>query len=177
MTRTYYFDSRDITIIAISAAFWSILNITLAPMFWSITHLPFLCDLLAMISLFLVVWWSRKLGATTITGIIATLVNFALRPGAMHFLGFTAASIVFDVLTGVIGYKRCFSMKGIPIIIIAIVSAWIAGFIIGSMFLSKPDVIFFPILHAIGGLIGSIIGLAIIKGIEARGVSPKGGSY
>jgi len=167
-----YFTSKDITIIVISAAFWSVLNITLAPIFWSLTHLPFLCDMLAVISLFLATWWARKFGAATLTGLIATLLNFVFRPGAMHFLGFTIASFVFDVVSMIIGYKRCFSLNGIPAVIVAVLSTWIAGFIIGTFFMAKVDMVVFPLLHASGGLIGALIGLTLIKGLERRGVTP-----
>ena len=167
-----YFTSKDITIIVISAAFWSVLNITLAPLFWSLTHLPFFCDMLAIISLFLSAWWTKRLGAATLTGIIATLLNFVFRPGAVHFLGFTIASFIFDVVSKVVGYERCFSKSGILAVVIAILSTWIAGFIIGMFFLAKADLVVFPLLHAVGGLIGALLGLAIIRGLKNRGITP-----
>ncbi len=167
-----YFTSKDITIIVVSAAFWSVLNVTLAPLFWSLTRLPFFCDMLAIISLFLSAWWTKRLGAATLTGIIATLLNFVFRPEAVHFLGFTIASFIFDLLSRGVGYERCFSRGGILATIIAVLSTWIAGFIIGMFFLAKADLIVFPLLHATGGLIGALLGLAIIRGLESRGITP-----
>ena len=99
-------------------------------------------------------------------------MNFALRPGAIHFLGFTAASLVFDFSTKALGYKRYFSLGGLPAVAIAVFSTWIAGLIIWGMFIPTRDIVIFPLLHAVGGLIGSVLGLVIVKGLEIRGISP-----
>jgi len=56
----------------------------------------------------LAVWWIRKLGAVSTVGVIATLINFVLNPGGVHFLGFTVASVVFDVVSKLVGYERSF---------------------------------------------------------------------
>jgi len=137
------------------------------------THLPFFCDLLAMISLILGIWWVRKIGTATLIGITATVINFIFRPMAFHFLGFTVASIVFDMLAFVVGYNRVFNKKlgSLILIVLSVVSAWVAGLIIGSFFMGgRVSVLFFSLLHSIGGLIGSVLGVMLIKGLEARGV-------
>lgn len=172
-----YFSSKDIAVISISSAFWAIVNATISPIFWRLTHLPFLCDLLALISLSIAVWWSRRLGTATLVGIIATLLNFVLRPGALFFLGFTAAAIVFDVLTYALRYERLFSgMAGAVMVVIAgIFSTWIAGLIIGAFFMGFTTllaIVTFSTLHATGGLLGAVIGVSIIKSVERRGVRP-----
>ncbi|MCD6357842.1 MAG: hypothetical protein J7L75_04625 [Thermoproteales archaeon] len=171
--------ASDVSIIALCAALWSVLNATLAPIFWRLTHMPFLCDLLAIVSLMLGVWWVRRLGTATLIGIIATILNFALRPGAIHFLGFTAASVVFDLLTRACGYERCFSPRLGPALLLALgmASTWIAGLLIGAFFMGgRVPVLTFSLLHAAGGLIGSAIGLVLVKAIEARGVRPAAGA-
>jgi len=177
-----YLGSREISAIALFAALWGVLNWTVAPIFWRLTHLPILCDMLASSLLILTVWWTRRLGAATLMGLVATLLNFILRPGALHFLGFTAASVVFDVATYIAGYDKL-SRRGLGsalLVAASIISTFIAGLIIGSLFmnpifLSKRygGVLFFALLHAAGGVIGGLLGAAIVAGAEVRGVIPK----
>ena len=168
--------TTDIAVIAISAAFWSVINATLAPIFWQLTRLPILCDILAVVSLAIALWWTRKLGAATLVGLLATALNFVLRPGATHFLGFTAASVVYDLLARMLGYSRCFSASYSPVLLsfIGAASTWLAGLLIGAFFMGgSVPILYFSALHAAGGLIGSILSVALIKAVERRGVKPQ----
>jgi hypothetical protein len=178
-----YFTSRDIAAIAMFAALWSVLSAYIAPIFWSATHMPFFCDMLGIISLMLALWWVRKFGAVTITGIIATIITFILNPYATHFFGFTAASVVLDVLTRLIGYQNCLE-KLIPSVIsllfASVASTAVAGVIIGNLFMNPNflvtmfgGVAFFAGLHAAGGAIGGTIGLMLIKALSTRISLPK----
>ncbi|MEM1508321.1 MAG: hypothetical protein QW291_02465 [Thermofilaceae archaeon] len=166
--------ASDITAIAISAAFWSILNAILAPIFWQLTRLPILCDFLASISLILATWWVRKPGTATLVGFLATVLNFILRPGAMHFLGFTVASVVLDVLLWILGYSRCFSRTYRSALVVAAgtVSTWVAGLIIGAFFMPGVSLLYFSTLHALGGFIGAVIAVLLVKAVEKRGIKP-----
>jgi hypothetical protein len=65
-----YFNTRDVAAIAICAALWGVLNSIFAPVFFSMTHLPFFCDLIGFSVLTLTAWWIRKFGAITIVGAI-----------------------------------------------------------------------------------------------------------
>ncbi len=177
-----YLSSKDISAIALFAALWGVLNWTVAPIFWRLTHLPILCDMLASSLLILTVWWTRRLGAATLMGLVATILNFILRPGAIHFLGFTAASVVFDVAAYIAGYNNL-SRRGLGsalFVAISILSTLIAGLIIGSLFMNPVflakrygGVLFFALLHAAGGVIGGLLGAAIVAGVGVRGVIPK----
>ncbi len=173
-----YFDSRDVAAMAMCAALWSVLSITIAPVFWELTHMPFLCDIIGVISLTLALWWARKFGTVTVTGLIATLLTLSLRPKSTHFLGFTAACVVFDTLARLIGYRNCLG-KPIPstisLLSISIVSTAVAGFIIGNLFMNPAmfgGVAFFTGLHAAGGAIGGSIGVVIVRALEVRKVLP-----
>jgi hypothetical protein len=118
-------------------------------------------------------------------GVIATVINFILRPAATHFIGFTAASILFDITTRIVGYKTCFggskTTNSICLVSLSVLSGGLAGFIIGNLFMA-PGIIasvygtlfVFAGLHATGGLIGGVLGFILVKALEARGVlTPK----
>jgi len=177
-----YFTSRDIAAIALSGAIWSVLNVIISPAFWQATHLPFFCDMVGFTCLILATWWSRKLGTTMMTGLVATMINFFLRPGALHFVGFTAASIYFDIVSRLVGYDRLFAQNSIrrflSLILLSLTSGTVAGAIIGSFFMDPQilsnlgGLLFFVVLHSTGGIIGGSIGYILIKALETRGVIP-----
>jgi len=174
-----YFTSRDIAAIAMCAALWSVLSAYIAPIFWRTTNMPFFCDMLGIISLILALWWVRKFGVVTVTGIIATIITMMLNPNATHFFGFTAASLIFDILTRLIGYKNCLEkpmLSVISLLFASVASTAVAGIIIGSLFMNPTPfggVAFFSILHAAGGAIGGTIGLVLIKALSTRINLPK----
>lgn len=169
-----YLTSRDIAAIALFAALWSVLSAYIAPIFWRATHLPFLCDTLGVISLILVLWQVRKFGAVALTGIIATIITLALNPSATHFFGFTTASIVFDVLARLIGYRSCLEkpiLSIISLLSVSAVSTAVAGSIIGVLFMNLTmfgGVALFAVLHVAGGVIGGVIGLILIRALSTR---------
>jgi hypothetical protein len=105
--------------------------------------LPFLCDLIGFSVLILAAWWIRKFGAITIIGLIATAINFALG-GNIFFIGFTVASIFFDLTARLIGYNNSFKKPAyttISMMIVSIASAALAGYIIGTFFMAGPALI------------------------------------
>lgn len=178
-----YMSSRNIAAIAMCAALWSVLSAYIAPTFWRATHMPFFCDMLGIISLILALWWIRKFGAVTITGITATIITLILNPGATHFFGFTTASVVFDVLTRLIGYQNCLQkpiLSLISLLFASVASTAIAGIVIGNLFMNPNSLVitfggvaFFSVLHATGGVIGGTIGIALIKALSTRISLPK----
>lgn len=139
--------------------------------------MPFLCDMLGMISLILALWWIRKFGAVTVTGITATIITLILNPDATHFFGFTAASVVFDILTRLIRYQNCLEkpiLSVVSLLFTSVASTAVAGVIIGSLFMNpEGGVAFFAVLHATGGAIGGSIGLVLIKSLSTRIRLPK----
>ena len=175
-----YFTSRDVVSISICAALWGVLNTIISPVFWTVTHLPFACDLIGFTCLTLAVWWTRKLGTATAVELISTVINLILRPEATHFVGFMAASILFDITTRIVGYKTCFGnpkASGISLVALSVLSGALAGSIIGTFFMAPGiigkiygTVFLFAGLHATGGLIGGTLGFILVKAIESRGV-------
>lgn len=180
-----YFKTRDLAGISIFAALWGVLNVTLSPAFFQIFHLPFACDLIGFSALILAVWWSRKMGTATFVGLIALIINMIVRPTALHFFGFLAASVVFDILALISGYNRIFEKRLIGsmiLIIISVTSAAFAGLVIGSFFMAPSaliqwgGVLSWAGLHAGGGIIGGTIGITIVNALSVRGLTPRIGS-
>lgn len=173
-----YFNSREIAAISLCATLWGVLNTLFAPIFFRMFGLPFLCDLIGFSVLILAAWWIRKFGAITIIGLIATAINFGLG-GGIHFIGFTVASIFFDFASRLIGYNKSFKKSNFTILsmmTISIVSAALAGFVIGSFFMAGPaltnwgGIYGWAGLHAIGGVIGGAIGTFLIIALSSRKV-------
>jgi hypothetical protein len=175
-----YFSTRDVAAIAICGALWGVLNMLFAPVFFRVTGMPFLCDLIGFAVLILGSWWIRKLGALTIVGLVATATNFALGGGA-HFLGFTVAAVFFDVVMAVIGYGRAFNKSAntiVTMMVVAIVSAAFAGAIIGAVFMvgvpllaQWGGVVDWAGLHMVGGVIGGIIGITLVLALKKRRIA------
>jgi hypothetical protein len=173
-----YFTSKHVAAIAISAALYGVLSAYIAPIFWNATHLPFFCDTIGIFAFILVLWWIRKFGAVIITGIIATIITLLLNPAQMQFFGFTAASIVFDILAKLVGYRNSLEKPRLSIIsllIIAFISTAVAGFIIGYLFMNANtlaalfgSIFFFASLHASGGVAGAIVGIILTKTLSTR---------
>lgn len=168
-----YFSSRDLSAILLFSSMWAILNWILAPIVWNLTHLPILCDMVGTTLLILTAWLTRKPGAPFFMGVVTTILHLILRPGSFHFLGFTAASALFDSMTTLVAYREILSGKWVePIMLIgtSIISCLAAGAIIGSLFMNIGGLYFFMALHGFGGLLGGILGVSMIKALEARGI-------
>jgi len=177
-----YFGTRDLAVMVIFAALWGVLNVTISPIFFQAFNLPFLCDIIGFPAIILAVWWVKKFGTATFVGFIALIINMLLRPTALHFFGFFAASIVFDAIVFFGGYNRIFEKRllgALFLFITSVLSAAVAGLIIGAFFMTSTvlqrwgGVLSWAGLHAIGGVIGGIIGISLTNALTARGVTPK----
>jgi hypothetical protein len=171
-----YFKTRDIVAIVMCTAFWGVLNLTLAPIIFQMTRLPFTCDLLGFVTLTLATWWTRRFGTASLTGLLVAGLTFTLRPNALYMFGFIAASILFDILTRLVGYHNCLD-KPLPSIVSMIsfstICAGLAGLIIGRFFLEfSARLELWAGLHAVGGFIGGVVGVTIIRALVARKVMP-----
>lgn len=176
------FNSKELTAIALSASIWAVINAVVGPAFWNLTHLPILCDMLGVATLSLTVWWVRKPGASVIVGLIATLISFTVNPTGITFLGFTGATFVFEALILVIGNKRILEngYTGWGLLLLAsVLSTATAGVIIGTFFMNPNflaatfgGLLVFSAIHGMGGVIGSVVGVLLIKSLESRNISP-----
>jgi hypothetical protein len=173
-----YYNSRQIAAIALLSALWGVLNSIFSPIMFNMFGLPILCDMMGFAALSVTVWWVRKLGAATVVGLIATAINFIFNPGGVFFLGFTAASIVFDVVSWLARYNVYFkktSLVALSLLSVSVLSAAVAGLIIGTYFMAGPalakwgGVLGWAGLHAVGGTIGGFIGISLVAALVARG--------
>jgi len=169
--------------IALFSTFWGVSNPIFSPIVFQVFGLPILCDVVGFATLGVAVWWIRKFGAATIIGLTATVINLVLNPIGVHFLGFTVASFIFDVMTKLIGYDRCFRntlLAKASMVSISTLSAAVAGFIIATVFMTAPalvgwgGVLGWAGLHAIGGIVAGLIGTAFVTALDARGVRKVG---
>jgi hypothetical protein len=167
---------------ALCSAIWGVLNAVFSPIFFRATELPFLCDIIGFSVLIVASWWIRKIGALTLIGLIATIINFVFNPAQFIFLGFTAASAVFDLLAKAAGYERIFRKPPnlfVTMVPISIFSAAVAGYIIGSLFMAGPALanwggpLGWAAIHAVGGLIGGLTGTFLIIALESRKINPE----
>jgi hypothetical protein len=174
-----YYNTREIGAIALFSALWGVLNSIFSPIVFNMFGLPVLCDMIGFAVLSLTVWWVRKLGAATTVGLIATVINFIFNPAGVFFLGFTAASVVFDLVAWLAKYDVCFrrsSLTAVSLFSISVLSATVAGLIIGTWFMAAPalakwgGVLGWAGLHAAGGVIGGFIGTTSVIGLVARGL-------
>ena len=172
-----YFTSHNIAAISISAALWGVLNSIFSPIFFQATGLPFLCDAIGFSVLAVAVWWTKKFGTAIVIGLVASGINFIINPGGIYFLGFIAASIVFDSFIWLFGYNRSFKGRSLMVGIIgsaSILSAGIAGYLIGvflmptSALTNQGGVLVWAGLHALGGVIGGAIGIGLILTLKTR---------
>jgi hypothetical protein len=176
--------------IALFSALWGVLNAVFSPIFFRVTGLPFLCDIIGFSILIVAAWWIRKIGSLTIIGLIATIINFIFNPAQFIFLGFTAASVVFDLLAKGANYERIFRKQlnvFANMVPISVFSATVAGIIIGSLFVAAPallnwgGVAGWTGLHVVGGLIGGLLGAFLIVTLASRKIKPEtnnaGGIY
>jgi hypothetical protein len=168
-----YFKTRDVAAVAVCAAFWGILNVLIGSIFKDLTGLPF-GDLIAFMSLTLVVWWTRKFGAATLTGLVVAALTLLLKPSMIHVLAFVPASLLFDAATRGIGYRNCLDrmVAGITCIVLSsTLSAWFAGVIIGSFFMDFKTllaILTFAGSHAITGVVGGAIGFTVVRALAAK---------
>jgi len=140
--------------------------------------------LIGFAALILAVWWIRKLGTATAVGFIALIINLLARPSALHFFGFFAASVMFDILIFLSRYKRLEQrlVGSIVLFVSSVLSAAIAGLIIGSFFMSPTaltqwgGILGWAGLHAIGGVIGGGIGVTLANALSARHITSRIGA-
>ena len=163
----------DIALISVLSAMWIVLHIYFGPIGFQMFHLPIFCDISAFVTLIIAIWIIGKFGGASAIGIIGSLIVMGIRAKPFQ-LGFLASAIIFDILCLIIQHKP---LKGIGNVlglsVITVTSAYIAGIIIGTVFMAGDiwwALTFWGGWHAVGGLLSVIIALPIIGSLEKAGV-------
>ncbi|MCX8188715.1 MAG: hypothetical protein N3F64_03320 [Nitrososphaeria archaeon] len=163
--------TKYMAFIGIFSGLWAALNLTIGPLGFTLFRLPILCDVASYFPLIVTVWFLRRYGSATGVGIIGSLVTLFLRPGATQMIGFAVSAILFDLLMLFLKHNiSFFNIKNVlGVSIITLVSAYVAGFIIGAFIMVGGVVwaltVWAP-LHAAGGFLSIIISYPILVALE-----------
>jgi hypothetical protein len=168
-----YLTTKDIALTGIFCAMWVILNLTLGPISFMLLGLPILHDFGVFFTLLLVAWITGRFGTSSITGIIGSLLAMLLS-GMALMIGFLPAAVVFDLVLIANHHKIRISAYSLTIAAIAtILSAYIAGVVIGLLFMGLGPLLaltFWGVWHAIGGIMAVAITFPIIVLLEKADV-------
>lgn len=166
--------TKYIAFIGIFSGLWAALNLTIGPLGFTLFRLPIFCDVASYFPLLVTVWFLGKYGSATGVGIIGSLVTFFLRPGSTQMIGFAVSAVLFDLLMLFLKHNISFNIRNVlGVSIITLVSAYIAGFVIGAFIMMGGVVwaltVWAP-LHAAGGFLSIIISYPILVALEKSGV-------
>ncbi|MEM2137231.1 MAG: hypothetical protein QXI93_04670 [Candidatus Methanomethylicia archaeon] len=188
---------KSIAICAVMSALWLVLNVSVVPAIFSLTQMPFACDVVHTVIVFSTAYASGNLGIATLSAIIVLLVTLFQRGFAsgIYFLGFVVGTLIIDLIMNltlrskkIIGFKHTFIIiEGLSIVFTAI-----SGFFIGlimayiqpALGVRNPLVLqmgglFFTVywtgLHSLGGIISGPLVFLVLKSIERAGVKFYGG--
>lgn len=84
---------------------------------------------------------NQKVWGSNCSGAYRDGYKLYIYPYGVHFLGFTAATVVFDITMKLIGYNKCFKkllFTNVSVLLVSIRSAAVAGMIIGAFFMAAP---------------------------------------
>jgi hypothetical protein len=158
--------SVNIALISIFSALWVVLNLTVAPISFRLTGLPVIHSILIFFILLLVTWATNQFGASTLVGIIGSVIVL-LAGGPLPVLGFILAAITFDLIFLINHHRVSFKPVSLGIAILAtVVAAFCAS--IANFLLVSPAfaIIVWAGLVIIGGLIGIVLALPIVGVLE-----------
>jgi len=177
-TSKKHLGTEDLILIGILSALWIVLHLTIGPLGFALFGLPVFCDVAAYFTLLLALWIFAKFGGASLVGIIGSIVILFLRPGAFQILGFAASAVLFDVLCLAIRHRAFTRISNILVLsVITIVSAYFAGAVIGSVFMTTLPhwslvwtLTYWAGLHVAGGVISLLIALPVIGALERANV-------
>ncbi len=169
MRKKTYFNAMDVALMGVFSALWAILTVTVGRFGFALFGLPVFCDFAAFFTLLLSTWIISKFGATSIVGIIGSVITFMLNSQSTVF-GFTAAAIFFDMLMSVIQHRiRINVFNLIFVVLVTLVSAYFAGVVIGLFFMARSAEWVLTIWsgwHLVGGIISVVVAIPVVSVLE-----------
>jgi hypothetical protein len=173
MNKNPYLTTKDLALTGIFCAVWVVLNLTLGPLSFMLLGLPIIHDFGVFFTLLLVAWITGRFGTGSMTGIIGSILAMLIS-GMALMIGFLPAAVVFDVVMIANHHKIRVSAYSLTIAAIAtILSAYIAGVVIGLFFMGLPPLLaltFWGVWHAIGGILAVVITFPVILLLEKANV-------
>jgi hypothetical protein len=177
MSRKVHFKAVDIALTGVFCALWIVLNLTLGPSSFQLLGLPILHDFAAFFTLLLVAWVTGRFGTSLLVGVIGSIVTILLGPPTLvgPMICFAASAVIFDLLMSANHHKIRISTYSLIVAVIAtIVSAYLAGVLIGVLFTSNQTLqwalTFWGGWHLVGGVMTVAITLPIILSLEKANV-------
>jgi hypothetical protein len=159
----------NIVLISIFSALWVALNLTLAPIGFSLTGLPVIHSVIIFFTLILVAWATGQYGAASAVGIIGSVI-VVLAGGPLPVLGFVPASLIFDLVLIANHHKVNMKPFSIAIAVLAsVVCAYVAAIVNGILILNLVlafTLTFWGAWTIVGGIIGVALALPIIGALE-----------
>lgn len=174
MSKRTYLTTVDVALTAVFCAFFAVLNLTLGPLSFQLLRLPILHDFAVFLPLLLVTWATGRFGTSSLVGIIGSAIAIFLG-GPPLIVSFAASAVIFDLLMFANRHRIRISVYSLMIAAIAtMLSAYIAGVLIGVFFTPSQTVqwalTFWGGWHLVGGIMTIAITLPIILALEKANV-------
>lgn len=158
--------SVNIALISIFSALWVVLNLTVAPISFRLTGLPVIHSVIIFFILLLVIWATNQFGASSLVGIIGSVIVL-LAGGPLPVLGFILAAITFDLVFLINHHRVSFKPLALGIDILATIVAAFSASIVNFLLVSPAFALtIWTGLVIIGGIIGVVIALPIVGILE-----------
>jgi hypothetical protein len=158
--------SVNIAIISIFSALWVVLNLTVAPISFRLTGLPVIHSVIIFFILLLATWATNQFGATSLVGIIGSVIVL-LAGGPLPVLGFILAAIIFDIIFLINHHRVSFKPVSLGIAILGTIVAAFSASIVNFLLVSPAFAItVWAGLVIIGGIIGVVIAFPIVGVLE-----------
>ena len=168
-----HFKTVDVAFVSVFSALYIVMNLTLGPLSFQLLGLPILHDIGIFFTLLLVTWITGRLGAAIAVAFIGTAIAILLGAPPL-IIGFAASAIIFDLVLIATHHKIRNTVKGLAAPAAAtLVSAYVAGVLIGVLFMSNGVQWALTIWggwHLVGGVVAVAITLPIIAGLERANV-------
>jgi len=162
--------SVNIALISVFSALWVVLNLTIAPLGFAIFHLPVVHSLIIFLMLILVTWATSQYGAASVVSIIGSVIVVLANPQVLPVLGFVPAAFLFDLALLLNHHNVNLKLRNISLIILSsIACAYVAAFVNGLVILNLALMFTLTVWagwNVLGGIIGVVIALPIVGGLE-----------
>ena len=169
-----HLSTLNVALTGIFSAVFAALNLILGPLSFQLQHLPVIHGLAVYLPLLLTVWATGRFGTSSIAGIIGSIVAIFLG-GPTLIICFATSAVVFDLILFANHHEIKLAPYELTIAAIAtIVSAYIAGALIGILFTPGSTLqwalTFWAGWHMVGGIMSIIITFPIIAYLEKANV-------